>query len=148
MKRTKGKSPDVELRLGSPLDDDLIRDKATFFAHTVGSSKCQAKIDSASWLGGYKQRNYRNGNGIQARKIACDPDNFDAVDGIPISEPKSGSETPDGTSPISSDILQHSRSPKLEHVEPPDDCIGFPNGGLKAHAKRVRSAIVLSGAEK
>lgn len=149
MKRTKGKFPDIEralsnwarnqLRLGLPLDDDLIRDKATFFAHTVGSSECHAKVNSGAWLEKFKQRNYLNGNGAKARKISCDADDFDAVDGILINEPKSGSQTPNGMSPISPDALHHSRSPKLEHIEQPDGYLDFPTSYEHIHSESATS---------
>jgi hypothetical protein len=121
IKRTKGKSPDIErvlsnwarnqLRLGLPLDDDLIRDKASFFAHTVESSECPANFNSGAWLEKFKQKNYLNGIGAKARKN--------------ISELKSGSRTPNGISPNSPDALHHSRSPKLEKVEPPDGYVDY-----------------------
>lgn len=97
MKRTKGKFPNIEralsnwarnhLRQGLPLDDDLIRDKARFFAHIVGSPECHAKVNSGAWLEKFKQKNYLNGNGAKARKISCDADDFDVVDGIPATSP-------------------------------------------------------------
>jgi hypothetical protein len=135
MKRTKGKVPDIEralsnwarnqLRLGLPLDDDLIRDRASFFAHTVGNSKCPAKVNSSAWLENFDQKNYLNGFGAKAREISCEADDFDDVDGISIGELKSGSRTPNGISPNSPDALHHSRFPKPEKVEPPDGYVDY-----------------------
>ncbi|KAI4120628.1 MAG: hypothetical protein LQ347_007065, partial [Umbilicaria vellea] len=60
IKRSKGKFPDIERALsnwarnhqrqGLPLNDSIIRDKARFFATTVGSSDSHAKVNSSSWL--------------------------------------------------------------------------------------------------
>ncbi len=121
-KRTKGKIPNIEKalstkqsQLGLILNDDRTREKTIFFAHIVRTSE---KVNSGSRLEEIKQRNYLNENEVKAQEVAYDSDNFDAVDGIPISEPKSGSETPDGMPPVPPDPSQHFRSPKLAHVEP------------------------------
>ena len=133
MKRSKGKLPDIERALsnwarnhqrqGLPLDDNLIRDKARFFAHTVGSADCHAKVNSGAWLEKFKQKNILNG--AKARKISIDADDFDLIDAIPLNDPKSGSQTPNGISPISPDPLNHSRSPGLDEAEPPDAYVDF-----------------------
>jgi hypothetical protein len=150
MKRTKVIFPDIDrtlsnwarnqLRLGLPLDDDLIRDKASFFAHTVGSSECLAKFNGNVWLEKFKQQNYLNGVGAKARKISCDADDFDAVTGIPISELKSGSRTPNGISPNSPDALHHSRSSKLEKVESPNGYVDYRHIQSKSATEATVSA--------
>jgi len=135
VKRTKGKVPDIErtlsnwaknqLRLGLPLDDNLIRDKASFFAHAVGSSECPVKVNSGAWLEESNQNNYPDRIRAKARKTSYEADDFDAVIGIPISELKSGSRTPNGISSNSPDALHRSRFPKPEKVEPTDGYVDY-----------------------
>lgn len=105
IKRLKGKFPDIERALsnwarnhqrqGLPLSDDIIRDKARFFATTVGSQECHAKVKSAVWLEKFKQKNQLLG------AKACKGSDANEPDGGLQPEPKSGSETPSGISPIS-----------------------------------------------
>jgi len=135
MKRNKLIIPDIEralsswirnqLRLGVPLEDHLTRDQASFFAHTVGSSECLAKFNGNVWLQEFKQKIYLDGIGAKARKISCEADNFDAVNGVPISKLKSGSRTPNGISPNSPDALHHSGSSRLERVRPPNGFVTY-----------------------
>ena len=147
MKRSKGKFPDIERALsnwarnhqrqGMPLDDDLIRDKARFFTHTVGSSECHAKVNSGAWLEKFKQKNYLNA--AKSRKISLDANDFDLVDGIPINEPKSGSQTPNGIPPISPDALHHSGSPNLDKTEPPDGYVDLSASYRHIHSESATS---------
>ncbi|KAL9118945.1 MAG: hypothetical protein Q9187_004503, partial [Circinaria calcarea] len=68
IKRSKGKFPDIERALsnwarnhqrqGLPLSDSIIRDKARFFATTVGSSESHLKVNSNTWLEKFKQKNH------------------------------------------------------------------------------------------
>lgn len=105
IKRAKGKFPDIERALsnwarnlqrqGLPLNDNIIRDKAMFFATTVGSQECHAKVNSAVWLEKFKQKNQLLG--AKARKGS---DANESDQGL-NPESKSGSETPSGISPIS-----------------------------------------------
>lgn len=105
IKRSKGKFPDIERALsnwarnhqrqGLPLNDDIIRDKARFFATTVGSQECHTKVNSAVWLEKFKQKNHLLG--AKARKGS----DANESDGGLHPEPKSGSDTPSGVSPIS-----------------------------------------------
>jgi len=135
VKRNKLIIPDIEralsnwarnqLRPGVPLDDHLIRDKASFFAHTAGSSECPAKFNGNVWLEEFKQKIYLDGVGAKAQKISCEADDFDAVNGISISELESGSRTPNGMSPSSPNALHHSRPSKLEKVEPARDHVDY-----------------------
>ncbi|KAI9720802.1 MAG: hypothetical protein M1812_002641 [Candelaria pacifica] len=67
IKRAKGKFPDIERALsnwarnyqkqGIPLTDELIREKARFFATTVGNPESTLKANSTSWLEKFKQKN-------------------------------------------------------------------------------------------
>ena len=60
IKRSKGKFPDIERALanwarnrqktGLPLTDNIIREKAKFFATTVGNNDSHLKANSSSWL--------------------------------------------------------------------------------------------------
>lgn len=73
MKRSKGKFPDIERALavwakntrkqGVALTDIMIREKAKFFAMSVGISDSQFKANSAGWLEKFKQKNNLHANG-------------------------------------------------------------------------------------
>jgi hypothetical protein len=66
------KGPDIERALsnwarhqhrqGLPLSDTIIRDKARFFAQTVGNSGSYLKANSTSWLENFKQKNHLVGD--------------------------------------------------------------------------------------
>lgn len=67
IRRAKGKFPDIERALtnwamkhqqkGMQLTDQAIKDKARFFAASVGNPEASAKVNSASWLEKFKQKN-------------------------------------------------------------------------------------------
>ena len=109
MKRPKGKFPDIERALsnwvrnhqrqGLPLDDNIIREKARFFATTVGSSDSHIKLNSTNWLEKFKQKNHLLGSKQRKGSGAFD------------SDPGSGTQTPSGISPISPLGLNSSISP-------------------------------------
>lgn len=73
VKRSKGKFPDIERALsvwarntckqGVALTDQLIREKARFFASCVGVSDSQFKANGAGWLEKFKQKNNLHPNG-------------------------------------------------------------------------------------
>ena len=115
MKRPKGKFPDIERALsnwvrnhqrqGLPLDDNIIREKARFFATTVGSSDSHLKLNSTNWLEKFKQKNHLLG--AKPRKSSG---TFDSDAGLQ-SDPGSGTQTPSGISPISPLGLNSSISP-------------------------------------
>lgn len=104
IKKSKGKFPDIERALsnwarnhqrsGLPLSDSIIREKARFFATTVGSSDCHAKVNSNSWLEKFKQKNQLMG--AKPRK----PSDAHSDLGLDTAPP-SGNQTPNGISPIS-----------------------------------------------
>jgi hypothetical protein len=104
IKRSKGKFLDVETALsnwarnhqrqGLPLSDSIIRDKARFFATTVGNSESHLKV-SDSWLEKFKQKNYLLGAKSRKPSDANDSDTGFTGDSLP------GPQTPNGISPIS-----------------------------------------------
>ncbi|RYO47937.1 hypothetical protein AA0116_g12819 [Alternaria tenuissima] len=67
-RRSKGKFPDIERALsnwarnyqkqGLPLSDAITREKARFFAQTVGNSESHLKANNTSWLEKFKQKNH------------------------------------------------------------------------------------------
>ncbi|KAF2267818.1 CenpB-DNA-bind-domain-containing protein, partial [Lojkania enalia] len=103
IKRSKGKFPDIERALsnwarnhqrqGLPLTDAIIREKARFFATTVGNSESHLKANSTSWLEKFKQKN--NLMGAKSRK------NSIAEESEVNSNPPSNVHTPSGISPTS-----------------------------------------------
>lgn len=107
IKRSKGKFPDIERALanwarnhqrqGLPLSDSIIRDKARFFATTVGSSESHLKMNSSSWLEKFKQKNHLLG--CKPPKTAEGNDS-DGPNGL-NPDSNSGSQTPNGVSPVS-----------------------------------------------
>lgn len=102
IKRAKGKFPDIERALsnwvrnhqkqGIHLTDAAIREKARFFATTVGSDST-FKVNSNSWLEKFKQKN--NLAGSKSRKNSIAEESEDQ------SNPASGCQTPNGISPTS-----------------------------------------------
>ena len=110
VKRAKGgKFPDIERALanwvrrsqkeGVPLTDAAIKEKARFFAHTVGNNESHLKTNSTSWLEKFKQK-----NGIGAGKLmrrASETNISDSGSLNPDSAGDSAVHTPNGISPIS-----------------------------------------------
>ncbi|KAF2199265.1 CenpB-DNA-bind-domain-containing protein [Delitschia confertaspora ATCC 74209] len=103
IRKSKGKFPDIERALsnwarnhqrqGLPLNDNMIREKARFFATTVGNSESHVKANSTSWLEKFKQKN--NLMGAKSRK------NSIAEESEGASNPPSNAQTPNGISPTS-----------------------------------------------
>lgn len=103
IRKSKGKFPDIERALanwarnhekkGYPLNDSLIKDKARFFATTVGNNESHLKTSSASWLEKFKQKN--NLMGAKSRKSSI------AEESEPASNPPSNVHTPGAISPTS-----------------------------------------------
>lgn len=106
IKRSKGKFPDIERALsnwaknhqrqGLFLNDGVIREKARFFASTVGNNDSHVKVNSTSWLEKFKQKNGLMGAKSRRASEANDSDPADS---------QSGSQTPNGISPISPTTL-------------------------------------------
>jgi hypothetical protein len=129
IKRSKGKFPDIERALsnwarnhqrqGLPLTDGIIREKARFFATTVGNSDSHLKANSTSWLEKFKQKN--NLMGAKSRKSSI------AEESEGTSNPPSNVHTPGGISPgspsgVSPSPLSVSAKPSKENLktESPD----------------------------
>lgn len=103
IKRSKGKFPDIERALanwarnhqkqGLPLNDSIIRDKARFFASTVGNSDSHLKANSNSWLEKFKQKNHLMGARSRKGSIAEESEG--------TSNPPSNVHTPGAISPTS-----------------------------------------------
>ena len=103
IKRSKGKFPDIERALanwarnhqrqGLPLSDAIIRDKARFFAQTVGNSDSHLKANSTSWLEKFKQKNHLMGARSRKGSIAEESEG--------TSNPPSNVQTPGAISPSS-----------------------------------------------
>lgn len=110
VKRAKGKFPDIERALsnwarntqkqGIPLTDAAIKEKARFFAATVGNNESHLKTNSTSWLEKFKQK---NGIGHPRRRAsAADIGSLSERMAINIdSSERSGSRTSNGVSPAS-----------------------------------------------
>jgi hypothetical protein len=103
IKRSKGKFPDIERALanwarnhqrqGLPLSDAIIRDKARFFANTVGNSESHLKANSNRWLEKFKQKNHLMGARSRKGSIAEESEG--------ASNPPSNVQTPGAVSPTS-----------------------------------------------
>ncbi|KAH0541347.1 hypothetical protein FGG08_004185 [Glutinoglossum americanum] len=142
VKRTKGKFPDIERALsvwaknsqkqGIHVTDGMIREKARFFATTVGNSESHLKANSTSWLEKFKQKN--NIAGAKGSKKKLEPTESDGG----MSADTSATHTPNGTNisptspngvssppPMSSTRSQDNDSMKTKS---PDGYMDFSNG--------------------
>ena len=151
IKRSKGKFPDIERALsnwarnhqrqGLPLSDSIIRDKARFFATTVGSSDSHIKVNSNSWLEKFKQKNHLLG--AKPRK-ASDANDSDSNRGL-NTDSQSGSQTPSGVSPISPSNAESgspaspSRSGDSLKTESPDSYMDFSSSYRHAYSQSATS---------
>lgn len=111
-KKAKGKFPDIERALANwarnesrrySLTDSMIREKARFFAATVGNNESQSKLNSTTWLERFKQKN--NLVGGRLKKSATDSRPVFSEDGITVvdSSTTSASHTSAEMSPMSPD---------------------------------------------
>lgn len=113
VKRAKGKFPDIERALsnwarnqhtkGIPLTDAAIKEKARFFATTVGNNESHLKTNSTSWLEKFKQKNGLGGSKLTRR--ASETNISDSGSLNPDSNGPSASQTPNGISPTSPSVL-------------------------------------------
>ena len=152
IKKSKGKFPDIERALsnwarnhqrsGLPLNDSIIREKARFFATTVGSSDCHAKVNSNSWLEKFKQKNHLMG--AKPRK----PSDAHSELGLDTAPP-SGNQTPNGISPISpagivsASPVSTTQSREHAQTESPDSYGNF--AGLYKHTHSQSATSLASG---
>lgn len=106
IKKSRGKFPDIEKALsnwarkhqrqGGELSDAMIKEKALFFANTVGSPDGHQKVLSSSWLEKFRQRNYLTAS--SSRKASIDTTNLDNAPHTPnVLSPVS---PPSATSPL------------------------------------------------
>jgi Tc5 transposase DNA-binding domain len=118
-KKSKGKFPDIERALANwarneskrfPLTDSMIREKARFFAATVGNNESQSKLNSTTWLERFKQKN--NLGGGKLKKSPTDSRPIFSEDGITIldSSTTSTSHTSAEMSPMSPDDISPTTS--------------------------------------
>lgn len=99
-KKAKAKFPDIERALanwarnyqrqGLLLTDAIIREKASFFATTVGNSESNLKANSASWLEKFKRKNNL--------MVAKSRSRRSSIEGILRSRRNSFAEESEGTS--------------------------------------------------
>ena len=107
----------------------MIREKARFFANTVGNSDSHAKINSRSWLEKFKQKNHLVG--AKSSKHALETGD---AEGRPKVEASSVSQTPNGISPISPrgitspSPLSSTRSPDGLKTDSPDSYVDLSGG--------------------
>ncbi|KAH8815829.1 Tc5 transposase DNA-binding domain-containing protein [Xylogone sp. PMI_703] len=109
VKRAKGKFPDIERALanwvrnsqkqGIPLTDAAIKEKARFFATTVGNNENPLKTNSASWLEKFKQKNGIGGGKLTRR--ASETNISESASRNLESIGASSSQTSNGISPTS-----------------------------------------------
>ncbi|KAL0256964.1 hypothetical protein SLS55_007774 [Diplodia seriata] len=139
IKRSKGKFPDIERALsnwarnhqrsGLPLTDAMIKEKARFFATSVGSSENHLKANSNTWLEKFKQKNNLMGAGSKSRKNSI-------AEESEASNPASATHTPNGISPTSpsgvaspsSITLSSMKSEENLKTESPDSFGDLTNG--------------------
>lgn len=143
IKRSKGKFPDIERALanwarnhqrqGLPLTDSVIREKAKFFATTVGNNDSHLKANSTSWLEKFKQKNNLLGSKSRKGSIAEESEG--------TSNPPSNAHTPGAVSPtsptgISPSPLSISAKPSKEELKTESpDIIDFPNHRRPFHSQ-------------
>jgi len=122
VKRAKGKFPDIDRALanwvrnsqkqGIPLTDAAIKEKARFFAATVGNSESHVKANSTSWLEKFKQKNGIGGGKLLRRASETNISTSSSLN--PDSAGPSASHTPNGISPTSPELLSPLSSSKNE----------------------------------
>lgn len=146
MKRSKGKFPDIERALavwakntrkqGIALTDIMIREKAKFFATSVGISDSQFKANSAGWLEKFKQKNNLHANG--RGRSESDVTGLGRMSSV-LSSPRQGhartESTPlfkqENTGPLGSPLMRESKSQDSNQTqtESPESYMEF--GGFK-----------------
>lgn len=118
-KKSKGKFPDIERALANwarnesrryALTDSMIREKARFFAATVGNNESQSKLNSTTWLERFKQKNNLVGGRLKKSPTESRP--IFSEDGITVvdSSTTSASHTSAEMSPMSPDDISPTTS--------------------------------------
>lgn len=125
------------------MNDAIIREKAIFFANTVGDPNGRQKIFTSSWLEKFKQKNGLLG--AKSRKASVDTMNdSDGVANGTSANP-STAPTPNEVSPISSNGLPNISplSPTQNHdgldKDNPDSFVDFSNTYRHTHSQSATS---------
>jgi hypothetical protein len=148
IRKNKGKFPDIERALsnwaikyekkGHTLNDGMIREKARFFATTVGSSESHVKVNSSAWLEKFKQK--YGLMGAKSRKVSLSTDDVERH-----STPMSSSQTPiDGSPPPSGTTsppsqLTSTKSEENMKTDSPDSYVDFNNPNQPFHCQSSTS---------
>lgn len=117
----------------------MIRDKARFFAATVGNSDSHVKVNSNSWLEKFKQKNHLLGAKHRKASDANDSDIGHNADSV------SGSQTPNNISPVSPSgvaspsSLSTTRTHDYVKTESPDSYMDFSANYRHAHSQSTTS---------
>ncbi|KAG0128244.1 hypothetical protein HOY82DRAFT_38709 [Tuber indicum] len=123
VKRSKGKFPDIERALavwakntrkqGVALTDMMIREKAKFFATSVGISDSQFKANGQGWLEKFKQKNNLHSNG--RGRSESDVTGVARMASGGLMSPKPGHSRTDSTPVLGSPMMQESKSQDSSH---------------------------------
>ena len=151
IKRSKGRFPDIERALsnwarnsqrsGAHVTDSMIKEKAIFFANTVGNSESHAKIHSRSWLEKFKQKNH-----LAGAKPLKYPADAGELAPRRKSEGSSVVHTPNGVSPISPKAvpspspLSSTRSPENLKPDSPDGFVDV-GGGYRLYNSQSTTSL-------
>ncbi|KAI9844193.1 MAG: hypothetical protein M1838_002296 [Thelocarpon superellum] len=138
IKRSKGRFPDIERALsnwvrnaqksGVPMTDAVIKEKARFFAATVGTTDSHLKLNNSTWLEKFKQKNHIGGSLSRRNSETTDSD------GVLPGEGASASHTPNGISPTSPSAmpsplpLSAAKGADETKTESPDSYVEFSHG--------------------
>ena len=112
------------------MDDSTIRDQARIFATTVGSSECHNQVNDPTWLEQFKHKNR-----LPGAKPGEIKDENDALS----PETKSGSQTPNGISPVGWDGLPVSPRKEDFNTHSPDNYIDSNNNYGHTHSQSATS---------
>lgn len=136
-KKSKGKFPDIERALSNwarnesrkySLTDNMIREKARFFAATVGNNESQSQLNSTAWLEKFKQKNNLVGGRLKKSPTESRP-NFpeDGINGLAVvdSSTTSATHTSAEMSPMSPDDISPTTSDSSHGTAKHDVSDGF-----------------------
>ncbi|KAJ5130922.1 uncharacterized protein N7515_006961 [Penicillium bovifimosum] len=147
IKRAKGKVPDIEKALsnwaknyqrkGYPLSDEMIKEKALFFASTCLCPEGKEEVQTAAWLGKFKRK-----NGLLGAKIRRDSTEIRSGSNSPTqlnTDFGSALKSPTGPSPTSpvvdsfgSPLSPTSQESLKRDMEVPDLTGGYQHGYSKS----------------
>ena len=120
----------------------MIRDKALFFANSVGGSEGHHKVNSSNWLERFKQKNHLLGS-----KPTKTVDSNDSDSGSRRKiKSQSGSQTPSGISPVSpsgasSAAMSPNQSHSGEKAGTPDAYADFSSSYRHIHSQSATSLL-------